>query len=140
MKVKLSYRSLNKMNRFIKVHKDPCLQSDRNNVVYKINCGNCDASYVGQTKRQLHTRISEHRNHIRRNTTNHSVITDHRIIYNHDFDWNNIEILDNEPHLHKRLISEVLHIKRQRNSLNLQTDTKCLPDTYFTVLDKLSKI
>jgi len=37
------------------------------NVVYKINCQDCDASYVGQTKRILNTRISEYRNHIRRN-------------------------------------------------------------------------
>ncbi|KAL6421443.1 hypothetical protein ACFW04_013898 [Cataglyphis niger] len=49
-----------------------CPQSTRNNVVYKINCINCDASYVGQIKRQLYTRITEHKtehkNHIRRNT------------------------------------------------------------------------
>jgi len=32
-------------------------------VVYKLCCKNCDASYVGQTSRQLKTRISEHRNH-----------------------------------------------------------------------------
>ncbi|XP_070155138.1 uncharacterized protein [Polyergus mexicanus] len=79
LNVKLSYRSLNKLNRFIKIHKDSCPKSIHSNVIYKINCDNCDASYVGQTKRQLHTRISEHKNHIRRNTTNHSVITDHRI-------------------------------------------------------------
>jgi len=30
--------------------------------VYKINCNDCSASYVGQTKRQLGTRINEHRN------------------------------------------------------------------------------
>jgi len=38
----------------------------------------CDASYVGQTKRTLNTRVSEHRNDARRNTTQNSVITDHR--------------------------------------------------------------
>lgn len=38
---------------------------NRCNVVYKVNCNNCEASYVGQTSRQLDTRISE------------SVITDH---------------------------------------------------------------
>lgn len=71
LNVKLSYRSLNKLNKFIKVHKDNCLHSVQNNVVYKINYDNYDASYVRQTKRQLHTRISEHKNHIRRNTNSH---------------------------------------------------------------------
>lgn len=99
-----------------------------------------EASYVGQTKRQLHTRISEHKNHIRRNATSRSVLTDYRINFDHDFNWEEVEILDDEPHLHKRLISEVLHIKRQKRSLNLQTDMEFLPEVYLTVLDKLPKI
>lgn len=140
LNVKLSYRSLNKMNSFIKVHKDSCPLSSRQNVVYRINCKDCDASYVGQTKRQLNTRISEHKNHIRRGMSGHSVITDHRISSNHDFDWDNVSVLDNEPWLRKRLISEILHIKRQKNGLNLQTDTEGLPDMYIPVLEKLSKI
>ena len=54
-------------------------------VVYKINCKDCDASYVGQTGRQLRTRIAEHRNNIKYKTSNRSVITDHRIDFGHDF-------------------------------------------------------
>ena len=38
----------------------------------------------------------------------------------HDFDWNNIQILDEESCHNKRLISEMLNIKKQKNSLNLQ--------------------
>jgi len=50
---------------------------------------------VSQMKRLLKTRkdYSEHRNHINRNTIQHSVITEHRIEYNHEFDWNDIKIL-----------------------------------------------
>jgi len=33
--------------------------------------------------------ISEHRNHINRNTTQHSVIIQHHIDLFHEFDWNN---------------------------------------------------
>jgi len=40
---------------------------------------------------------------------------------NHDFDWNNIQILNEEPCYYKRLISEMINIKKQSNSLNLQT-------------------
>jgi len=59
-------------------------------VVYKLNCNNCEATFVDQTKRQLKTRIAEHRNYIKINTSTHSVITDHRIISDHDFDWDNV--------------------------------------------------
>jgi len=37
-------------NKFIKAHKDPLRVASCANVVYKINCQNCDASYVRQTK------------------------------------------------------------------------------------------
>ncbi|KAM0737155.1 hypothetical protein ACS0PU_000248 [Formica fusca] len=112
----------------------------RQNVIYKIDCNDCDASYVGQTRRQLNTRITEHKNHIRRNASNHSVITEHRINFNHNFDWDGVRILDTEPQLRRRLISEILYIKRQKNGLNLQMDTETLPDVYLAVLDKLPRI
>jgi len=53
-------------------------------------------TYVVQTGRTLKTRISEHRNHINKNTTTQSVITEHRINFSHEFNWDNVEILDRE--------------------------------------------
>jgi len=87
---KLSFSCHDKLNKFIKVHKDILPIHSRSNVVYKINCLNFDASYVGQTKRILNTRIVEHRNHIRRDTAQISVITDYRLQSNHEFDWDGI--------------------------------------------------
>ena len=75
-----------------------------------------------QTDRQLKIRITKHRNHIRHNTSVRSVITEHRLHYDHDFQWDNVKILDKEPCFRKRLISEMLNIKKQKNSLNLQTE------------------
>ncbi|KAG5329140.1 TF2H3 factor, partial [Acromyrmex charruanus] len=53
----------NKLHEFIKVHKDPLPHEKKSNVVYK---------------------IAEHRNHIRWNTTTHS-ITDYRLKEDHEF-------------------------------------------------------
>ncbi|EFN71920.1 hypothetical protein EAG_03925, partial [Camponotus floridanus] len=86
--------------------------------------------YIGQTSRMLKTRISEHRSQINRNHVTRSVVTNHRLQCDHDFCWNDVQVLDETPFYNRRLISEMLHIKRQRNGLNLQTDTENLPSLY----------
>jgi len=127
---KLTFSCYNKLNKFIRVHKDVLPVSSRFNVVYRINCLDCDASYVGQTKRTLNTRVNEHKSHIRRNSTQLSVITDHRQKSGHEFDWDNVKILDVESNYNKRLISEIIYIKKQKHGLNAQTDTALLDPIY----------
>jgi len=52
----ITYSVPNTLNRFIKRCKDKIDPKSQNDCcVYKINCLNCDMSYVGQTKRQLNT-------------------------------------------------------------------------------------
>jgi len=106
------FYGINKLNSIIKVHKDILPTLSHSNVVYKIRCLQCSASYVGQTRRFLKIRIDKHRSHIRRNTGQNSVITEHCLKYAHGFDWDNVEILDEETHFNKRLISEMNNIKK----------------------------
>jgi len=126
---KTSYYSIvNKLGTIIKEQKDNVSKLSQMNVVYKLSCKECDATYVGQTGRTLKIRISEHRNHINRNTITQSVIIEHRLNFFHEFDWDSVEILDRERFLTKRLISKMIYIKRQNNNFNLQSDTECLGD------------
>jgi len=134
--IKLAFYSLNKLDCIIRGHKDPLLNQSKKNVVYKISCKDCDATYVGQTKRKLNTRITEHRNQIN-NKSKTTVITEHRLSHNHNFDWLNVEILDNERYYWKRIISEMIHIQLQNNALNQQTDTDYLQNTYTSILNRL---
>jgi hypothetical protein len=134
--ISMAYTGLNKLSKFIRAQKDKLPPDSHSNVIYKINCKDCEASYVGQTGRLLKTRINEHRNHINRNTTQTSVITDHRISLSHDFDWNGVEILDEEMILNKRLISEMIFIGKQKRALNLQTDTDLLDPIYMSLFTK----
>jgi len=135
---KLAFSCCNKLSRFIKVQKDALPSSLRSNVVYQLNCQNCSASYVGQTKRSLSIRMSEHRSHIIRNSSQQSVITDHRLLHKHDFDWDNVQILDEETNYNKRLISEMIFIKKQKFGLNAQTDTDLLDPIYNEILSSLT--
>jgi len=60
--------------------------------------------------------------------------------FSHSFDWNNVKILDTEANYFKRFVSEMLHIREQRNGINTQKDTELLNNSYQYVLDMLSKI
>jgi len=92
---------------------------------------------LGQMSRQLKTKISEHRNHINKNIITQSVITEHRLQFNHDFDWEDVKILDSERFLGKHLVSEMMFIKKQKNGINSQSNTEHLDEAYISILNKL---
>jgi len=135
----IGYRVLNHLGGFIRAHKDRNHPLKNNNVVYKIMCKDCDASYVGQTKRQLKTRVNEHRYNLTSLSANPSVITEHILQHSHSFDWESVRILDTETNFYKRSVSEMLHIKEQSNGLNAQKDTELLDNAYSDILDVLSE-
>jgi len=83
------YRTLNNLGRFIKVQKDLNHFFSNNNVVCKIFCKDCDAPYVGKTKRQLKTRIKKYNRNIKFDFSKHSVISEHILQVSHFFDWDN---------------------------------------------------
>jgi len=66
-----------------------------------------------------------------------SIISDHRINLNYNFKWNEVKILDSESSYNKRLISEMIYIKRQKQGLNRQNDTESLPESYLPVIQSL---
>lgn len=52
--------------------------------------------------------------------------------HHHDFDWENVEVLNVERNLNK-IISEILHIKRQNNGLNLQNGYRFAKSNIYTI-------
>ena len=113
-------------------HKDKIDKFSMSGVVYKFDCNDCNATYIGQTKRKLITRINEHKKDITKNSL--SVVFRHCIDNDHAFDWENTQILDIECSYFKRLTSEMIFIKSNENSINLQSDTDSLPDSYSPIL------
>ncbi|EZA54490.1 hypothetical protein X777_05745 [Ooceraea biroi] len=131
------YSVFNGLKCLIKKGKDKIHNLQKTGVVYKLDCSNCDAIYIGQTKRNLTTRIKEHRSDIRKHFSNHSVISAHRSNINHDFNWNNPIILHQEEHTKKREVAEMFFIKRHTNTINLQKDMEGLHDIYDNILTAL---
>jgi len=69
----LFFYSLNKLEGIIKAHKNILPKLSNKDVVYKICCKECNATYVGHQGTTRTTRISEHRNYINMKTFTHSI-------------------------------------------------------------------
>jgi len=54
------------MRWIVRTQKDSLSTDSNKNVVYKLTCKNCEASYVRQAKRKLNTRVVEHKNDIKK--------------------------------------------------------------------------
>jgi len=65
-----------------------------------------------------------------------SVISRHKLDHDHMIDWRNANILDSEQSYYKRMVSEMIHIKRQENGLNKQSDTERFPKIYLPIIEK----
>ena len=90
--------------------KDVLNKFEKSGVVYKLICKRCKVNCVGQTGRFLNTRVEEHKKNLGRKCNYHSVFSDHRKEYaDHDFDWNNVEILHSERNKEKREFIEMLY-------------------------------
>ena len=76
------------------------------NVIYRIPCLDCPASYIGQTKRTVLTRITDHERHYRldKPTDSYGNIKSapalHALKSSHTMGWNNMEILTTAPSSH----------------------------------------
>ena len=99
----------------------------------KFVCKDCEACYIGETKRTLKARIKEHIN----NKNNESVVFQHQINFRHEFEWNRTVAVDSEIIYKKRLISGMIRIKCHKNSINKKDDIYTLNSNYFPLLKSL---
>ena len=120
--------------RQVLVHpKDKVDKKKKAGVVYKIPCNQCEKVYIGETGRQLGTRVTEHRKEAekisdrnftrstRRASTNEhhkSAITDHVCQNNHIMNWEASEIVEQESDKFKRWIKESICIRSNTPSMN----------------------
>jgi len=60
--------------------------NNRQGAVYKINCSDCQASYNGETGRNLNSRLTEHKRAARNGDASNHIAVHHQLT-NHNIDW-----------------------------------------------------
>ena len=110
--------------------KDKRKVGEKAGVVYKLDCKDCDARYVGETGRQVQDRMIEHQRDIaiRKKV---SKVYEHVSSTGHNFDFDQVSILDSSNHKKIRLHLESIHSHLQPNSINRSLN---LDNTYKPLL------
>ena len=98
--------------------KDPVSSEQRNNIVYKYDCKDCEAVYFGESKRTIAQRTKEHTRAPRAADTRRYETADHCWKYNHDFYWENKKIMDCETNTTTRKIKETIHSLSNNNHIS----------------------
>lgn len=131
-KVKIVYKKgLSVGNILAKNYK--CNTKRNTNVVYQIPC-ECGDFYVGETGRELETRVKEHKRCVAKADICNGIAV-HVKNTGHNVDWDNIKIIDRESDVEKRKIKEALHIKKLQPLLNLN-DGVLLKSNWGGILSK----
>ena len=89
-------------------------QAKQHGVVYKIECGECDWKYVGESSRSVEERVEEHKRNVRKFDT-HSEISNHIVNEDHQFNWSSKKILDKESNYKSRVVKEAIWSRHHRS-------------------------
>ena len=111
----------------------PTQKKFKYNIIYEINCIQCNKKYIGQTCRFLHTRLLENARSVK-NEENKTALAEHAITYKHSFDFKNTKILDIENNLKKRLFLKMIHIQKENSTVNYKTDIENLSAIYNNII------
>ena len=85
--------------------KDKNKPEDRQGAVYKIKCYDCQASYVGETGRNLSTRLTEHKRATGNGDVNNH-IAEHHLKTKPQIDWDSATCITYSTDYYQRLTLE----------------------------------
>ena len=88
------------------------------NVVYEIDFSNCQAGYFGESKRSLKSHSDQHKRSLRNCDCDKNEIAKQCWEVDHNFNWDQKNVIDRESRLIPRKIKETIHSLKNTNQLD----------------------
>jgi predicted GIY-YIG superfamily endonuclease len=123
------HKPFNTLRSLLVKPKDATPKGNQCGLIYHIKCSDCHHNYIGETGRNMETRLKEHTS--RKGTV--SAIKDYLTETGHSCTMNEVSILDREENWYRRKVKEALMILRHEPSLNRDRGLE-LPPVYSTLL------
>ena len=131
--VKVAMRPFVTIGKSLPSPKDPLDVSEITGIIYQVPCHDSPFVYIGQTKRDLKLRLSEHKRAIKYQRPEKSALCEHSITLDHIIERNEATMLFTEKDYTKRLFAESWLINKSSNGIN-RNDGNTLPSVYKNLL------
>ena len=115
--------------------KDKDKPEDRQGAAYKIKCWDSQASYIGETGRNLSTRLTKHKQATRNGDINNH-IAEHHLQTKHQIDWDSATCITYSTDYYQRLTLESWFTNLEQTPLN---HSQQLPAPYKRLIDKIKQ-
>ena len=132
----LSNKASNTLHNKLSNSKEKQAFTDKTDVVYKIDCLDCDGVYIGETKKQAKERIREHELAVV-NRSSTSLVFKHCENENHTMNFDNYSILSQNSYAKPRKILESFYTYSNTNAFNRSTN---FSEIYKPSVNKLINI
>ena len=103
--IRVAHKPITTLRQLLTNIKDRDEPRNRQGAVCKINCSDCHASYIGETGRNLTTRLTEHKRATRKGDVNNHIAEHHRRT-NHTIDWDSAQCLTYSTNYYHNLFYE----------------------------------
>ena len=100
--LRLAHKPITTLRRLLTNVKDKDKPEDRQGAIYKIKCCELQASYIGETGRNLTTRLREHKRATRNGDLNNH-IAEHHLQTKHQIDWDSATCITYSTDYYQRL-------------------------------------
>ena len=115
--VRVAHRPTTTLRHLLTNVKDRDEPNNRQGAVYKIKCSDCQASYIGETGRNLNTRLTEHKRATRNGDANNHIAVHHQLT-NHNIDWDCAQCVTYSANYFQRLTLESWYTNLEQTPLN----------------------
>ena len=124
--IRVAQKPTTKLRHLLTNVKDRDKPNNRQGVVYKIKCSDCQASYIGETDRNLDTRLTKHKRATKNGDANSDIALRYQLT-DHNIDWDSTQCLTNSTNYFQRLTLECWYTNLEQTPLN-----RCQPLPAFT--------
>ena len=107
-KIRSTFYSENTLRKLLCKPKDRVVTEDKNNIVYEIDCSNCEAVSFSESNRSLKLRSDERKRSVRNYDCDKNEIAKHCWESDHN-NWDQEKVIDRESRLIPRKIKETIH-------------------------------